>query len=113
MSIIDFIKRRKNVSCQESDDINSAIQLINEFKNRTFVFKGTKKKYFGLSQENLLIKLQEDMDNMLVLYRYTTNIKKYIDKKGVANAEIKLYGKVSGMSRYNPLDIEMEIKTKR
>ena len=113
MSITDFIKRRKNVTCQESDGINSAIQLIHEFKNRTFIFKGTKKKYFGLSQEDLLIKLQEDMDNMLVLYRYTTNIKKYIDKKGIAHAEIKLYGKVSGMSRYNPLDIEMEIKTER
>ncbi len=113
MSITDFIKRRKNVTCQESDGINSAIQLIHEFKNRTFIFKGTKKKYYGLSQEDLLIKLQEDMDNMLVLYRYTTNIKKYIDKKGIAHAEIKLYGKVSGMSRYNPLDIEMEMKTEK
>ena len=113
MSIIDFMKKRKNVTYQQSDGINSAIQLINEFKNRTFVFKGTKKKYFGISQEDILIKLQEEMDNMLVLYRYTTSIKTYVDKKGVTHAEIKLYGKVSGMDRYNPLDIEMEIKTER
>ncbi|KPJ65596.1 MAG: hypothetical protein AMJ43_10405 [Coxiella sp. DG_40] len=111
MSLIDVIKRRKNIVCQESEGINLAIYLINEFKDRTFTFKGLKNKYLGLSGENLLKRIQEELDSMLILYRYTTKAKKYTDRKGVPQIEIKLAGKASTMSRYNPLDIELDIKT--
>jgi hypothetical protein len=48
---------------------------------------------------------------MLVLYRYVTRAKKYTDKKGVSQVEIRLIGKASSMNRYNPLDIKLEITT--
>jgi len=111
MYIIDLIKKRKNVVHQESEGINLAIYLVNEFKDRTFTFKGLKNKYLGLSEENLLKRIQEELDSMLILYRYTTKVKKYTDRKGVSQVEIKLAGKASTMSRYNPLDIELELKT--
>ena len=111
MSLTDLIKRKKNVVNQESEGINLAIYLINEFQDRTFSFKGLKNKYFGLSGENLLKRIQEELDSMLILYRYTTKAKKYTDRKGVPQVEIKLAGKASTMSRYNPLDIELELKT--
>jgi len=111
MSLIDVIKRRKNIVYQESEGINLAIYLINEFKDRTFTFKGLKNKYLGLSGENLLKKIQAELDSMLILSRYTTRVKKYTDRKGVPQVEIKLAGKASTMSRYNPLDIELDIKT--
>ena len=111
MSLTDLIKRRKNIVNQESDGINLAIYLINEFEDRTFTFKGLKNKYFGLSRENLLKLIQEELDNMLILYHYTTRAKKYTDRKGVPQVEIKLIGKASTMNRYNPLDIELNIKT--
>ena len=111
MSIIDLIKGRKNITYQESDGINLAIYFINQFEGRTFTFKGSKNKYFGLGRESLLERIQEELDNMLILYRYTTRVKKYTDRKGIPQVEIKLIGNTSTMNRYNPLDIELYIKT--
>ena len=111
MFLTDFIKKRKNVVYQESDGINLAIYLINEFKNRRFIFKGVKNKSFGVSGEELLKLLQEETDSMLILYRYITKAKKYTDRKGVSQMEMKLIGKASMMNRYNPLDIELNIMT--
>ncbi len=54
MSLIDVIKRRNNIVNQESEGINLAIYLINEFQDRTFTFKGLKNKYFGLNREGIL-----------------------------------------------------------
>ena len=111
MSIIDFIKRRKNITYQESYGITLATHTINEFEDRKFAFKGLKNKYIGLKGEDLLKLIQEEMDNALILYHYRTKVKKYADKKGVTYVEIKIIGNASTMSRYNPLDVEMEIKT--
>jgi len=111
MSLIDFVKRRKNVVNQESEGINLAVNLINEYKGRTFTFKGLKNKYFGLSGENLLKQIQEELESMLILYRYTTRVKKYTDRKGIPQVEMKLVGKTSTMNRYNLLDIELDIRT--
>ena len=111
MSLTDFVKRRTHIVNQESEGINLAIYLIDEFQDRTFTFKGLKSNYFGLSGENLLKRIQEELDGMLILYRYTTRAKKYTDRKGVPQVEIKLVGKASTMDRYNPLDIELDIKT--
>ena len=101
MSIIDLIKGRKNITYQESDGINLAIYFINQFEGRTFTFKGSKNKYFGLGRESLLERIQEELDNMLILYRYTTRVKKYTDRKGIPQVEIKLIGNTSTMNRYN------------
>ena len=111
MSLIDLIKRRKNVVNQESEGINLAMYLINEFRDRTFTFKGLKNRYFGLSEQNLLKRIQEEFDSMLILYRYITKAKKYTDRRGIPQAKIKLIGKASTRSGYNPLDIEMVITT--
>lgn len=111
MSLIDAIKRRKNIVYRENEGINLAIYLINEFKDRTFAFKGLKNRYFGLSGEDLLRLIQDELDSMLILYRYTTKIKTYTDRKGIPQVEIKLAGKASTMNRYNPLDVELDIKT--
>jgi hypothetical protein len=111
MSFIDIIKRRSNIVTHESEGINLAISLISEFEGRTFTFKGLKNKYIGLRGEKLLKLIQEELDSMLVLYRYMTRAKTYTDKKGLSQVEIRLYGKVSAMSRYNPLDIELDITT--
>ena len=113
MSLTDFIKRRTHVVNQESKGINLAIYLINEFQDRTFTFKGLKNKHFGLSGRNLLKRIQEELDSMLILYRYTTRAKKYTDRKGVLQVEIKLVGKASSLGRYNPLDIELDITSER
>ena len=111
MSLTDLIKRRKNIVYQESGGINLAIYFINKFEDRTFTFKGLKNKYFGLRGENLLKLIQEELDSMLILYSYTTRVKTYTDRKGVSQVKIRLIGKAGTMDRYNPLDIELDIKT--
>jgi len=112
MSIIDLIKGRKNIVYQESDGITLATHTINEFEDRTFTLKGLKNRYFGLSGQDILKHIQDELDSMLILYHYTTTAKKYTDRKGISQVEIKIVGNASTMNRYSPLDIEMEIKTK-
>ena len=111
MFLTDLIKRRKNIVNQESKGINLAIYLINEFKDRTFTFKGLKNKYFGIKGEELLKLIQEELESMIILYSYTTRAKTYTDRKGVSQVKIRLVGKVSMMHRYNPLDIKLDITT--
>ena len=111
MFLIDVIRGRKNIINQESEGINLAICLINEFQDRTFTFKGLKTRYFGLKEENLLKLIQEELDSMYILYRYTTRAKKYTDRKGISQAIIRLIGKASMRDGYNPLDIALVIKT--
>ena len=111
MSIIDFIKRRKNVTYQESDGIALAMHTINEFEDRTFTLKGLKNKHCGISGQDIFKHIQDELDSMLILYHFTTKVKTCIDKKGFSQAEIMIIGNASTMNRYNPLDIKLEIKT--
>ena len=108
---MDLIKRRRNIVNQESKGINLAISLINDFKDRTFTFKGLKNKYFGIRGEELLKLIQEELESMIILYNYTTRAKTYIDRRGISQLQISLIGKVSMMYRYNPLDIKLDITT--
>ena len=110
MGLMDFLKKRKNVVYQESEGVNLALRSINEFKDRTFTFRASK-KFSAVDGEHLLILLQEEMDNMLLHYRYTTKVKKYTDRRGFSQLRITLIGKASMMSKYNPLDIKMDIAT--
>lgn len=111
MSLTDLIKGRKHVVNQVSDGTNLVIFLINEFQDRTFTFKGLKRRYFGLKGEDLLELIQDELDSMFILYRYTTRVKKYTNRKGVSQMMIRLIGKASMRSAYNPLDIVLVIKT--
>ena len=110
-TVINWLLGRKRIVNQESKGIDLAIYLINEFKDRTFTFKGLKNKYFGIKGEELLKLIQEELESMIVLYSYTTRAKTYTDRKGVSQLKIRLIGKVSMMHRYNPLDIKLDIKT--
>jgi hypothetical protein len=110
-NIIDWLAGKKSVRYNQGEGLNLAVCLIDEFKDRRFTFRGLKNKYSGIDKEELLKLLQEEMDSMLVLYRYVTRAKKYTDKKGDSQVEIRLIGKASSMNRYNPLDIKLEITT--
>ncbi len=110
-TVIDWLLGRKRIVNQESKGINLAVYLINEFRDRTFTFKGLKNKYFGIRGEELLKLIQEELESMIVLYNYTTRAKTYTDRKGISQLKVRLIGKVSMMHRYNPLDIKLVITT--
>jgi hypothetical protein len=110
-NIIDWLAGKKSVRYSQGEGLNLAVYLINELKNRRFTFTGLKSKYSGIGGEELLSLLQEEIDGMLIAYRYTTKAKKYMDRKGISQVEIRLIGKASSMNRYNPLDIKLDIKT--
>ena len=105
--------RRTHIVNQECKGINLAIYLINKYEDKPFTFKGLKSKYFGLRVKELIRLIQKELDNMLLIYRYTTRSKEYTDSKGVPQLEIKLIGQASMMNRYHLLDIELDIKTER
>jgi len=111
VSLIDLIKRRTYVVNQEREGTDLAVYLINEFQDRTFSFKGLRGRRFGLKSEDLLNLIQEELDSLFILYRYTTTAKKYTDRKGVPQMTIRLVGKASMRSGYNPLDIALVMKT--
>jgi len=110
-TVIDWLLGRKRIVNQESRGIDLAIYLINEYKDRTFTFKGLKNRQSGIRMEELLKLIQEELESMVVLYNYTTRAKTYTDKKGVSQLKIGLIGKVSVMHRYNPLDIKLDLET--
>ena len=110
-TVIDWLLGRNHIVTKESKGIDLAIYLINEFKDRTFTFRGLKKKHFGIRGEELLKLIQDELESMIVLYSYTTKAKTYTDRKGVPQIKIRLIGKVSMMHRYNPMDIELDIET--
>jgi hypothetical protein len=110
-NLIDWLAGKKSVRYSQGEGLNLAVCLINEFKDRRFTFRGLKNKYSGIDGEKLLKLLQEEIDSMLILYRYTTKVKKFTDRKGTLQINIRLVGKASSMNRYNPLDIEMNIAT--
>ncbi len=110
MRLCDYLKKRKNVVELESEGLNSALHCIREFEGRVFTFKGLQKKYTGIDSDNLLRILQDELNSMLVLYRYTTKIKKYTDRKGQPQMHLTLVGKAGMMSKYNPLDIQLNIR---
>ena len=104
MSFIDFLQGRKNVACQESEGLNLAVCTIKELEGRIFRFKGLYKKHLGIEGEKLLELLQTEMDSMLIVYRYTTQVKKYTDRIGQYQVSIRLIGKAGMRDKYNPLD---------
>lgn len=111
MSLVDLLKRRKNIVFQESKGLDLAICTINEFEDRRFTFRGFKKKYSGVNKEELLEVLQKKMNSTLIVYRYMTKLKRFDDQNGKSQILIKIIGKASMMSRYNPLDIKLKIIT--
>lgn len=111
MSLSDLLKRRKNIVFQESKGLDLAIYTINEFEDRRFSFRGLRCKHSGVNGEELLKLLQKEIDSTLIVYRYMTKVKKYMDQKGTPQIQIKIIGKASMMSRYNLLDIKLKIIT--
>jgi hypothetical protein len=110
-NLIDWLAGKKSVRYSKGEGLNLAVHLINEFKGRKFTLRGLKNKYSGISGEELLKLLQQEIDSTLVLYRYITRAKQYTDRKGISQVEIRLIGKANSMNRYNPLDIKLDITT--
>jgi hypothetical protein len=113
MNIIDLIQRRRNIVFDEGEGISLITKYVNKYEGREFYFKGLRKKYFKLSHEELLKKVQREIDSMLILYRYHIHVKEYTDRKGMSQCAIKILGRAGMFNRYNMLNIELSIKTEK
>ena len=87
-----------------------SIQLMN-LKIENFLLEDLKKKYSGINGDQLQNLLEKETGSTLIVYRYKTKVKKYTDRRGVSQMQIRLIGKASMMSRYNPFDMELYITT--
>lgn len=113
MSMADFLMGRKDVEFQEGEGLNLAVHTIKGLEGRKFRFKGLRKIYSEIAADELLRLMQTEIDSMLILYRYSTLVKKYTDRSGCSHVDIRLIGRTSVMSKYNPLDIKLDIRTMR
>lgn len=113
MSLIDVLKRRKNVIRQESQGLDLATDSIQKYQGRQFSFKGFNRQYSHIDGPQLLKLLQDETNNTTLIYRYTTNVQEYTDIRGHEQLQIVITAKASMMTRYNPLDMTLQIKTEK
>ena len=107
-TIIDWLAGRKHIEKTKGPGTSLAIQTIEEFPGRTFKCLETKPKTSGIHREEILELIKEELPGY---YDYTTRIKKYVDKRGVPQAEIEIVGSLSVLERYNPFDRTFHITT--
>ena len=107
-TVIDWLFGRKCIEHKESEGISLAIRTIEEFPGRTFRCPEAAPKKTGISSEEILELIQQELPSY---YDYTTRTKQYISRSGIAQAEIELVARVGIVNRYNPLDKTFHIAT--
>jgi hypothetical protein len=107
-NIIDWLAGRKHIKYKEGSGLSLAIHTIEEFACRTFSCPETTPKTSGIHQEEILELIQKELPSY---YDYRAKIKKYIDRKGIPQADIEIVGSIGISRRYNPLDRTFHIAT--
>lgn len=106
--IIDWLVGRKHIKRIRGQGISLAIQTIEEFPERTFSCPETIPKTSGIHKEEVLELIKKELPGY---YNYTTRVKKYVDRRGIPQAEIELVGSLSVLERYNPFNRSFHITT--
>ena len=99
-NLIDWLAGRKHIEYKEGLELSLAIQTIEEFAGRTFKWQETIPSS-GIHSKEIREFIEEKLPDY---YNYTTRVKKYIDRKGIPQAEIEIVGSIGMSKRYNPLD---------
>ena len=107
-NLIDWLAGRKCIEDKQGQGLSLAIQTIEEFSGRTFKCAETAPKTSGIYTEEILKLIQEELPSY---YDYITRVRKYVDRKGITQAEIEIVGSLSILERYNPLDRTFHIAT--
>jgi hypothetical protein len=110
-TLLEWIKGKSEVKCQESQGIDLAIRTIEKYGKRTFKFRGPIMRYSGIPTEEIARFLREELPEY---YNYYVSIRTYLNRQNIPQAEIEITGIIGlrGKSgRYNPLDIKFFIKT--
>jgi hypothetical protein len=98
---INWLLGRKHVEHKEARGLRLAVQTIEGFANRTFTCPDTAPKTSGIQKDEILKLIQDELPGC---YDYTTRVKRYLDRKGIPQAQIEIVATVGLLSRYNPLD---------
>jgi hypothetical protein len=107
-TVIDWLLGRKCIERKKCKGLSLAIQTIEEFTGRTFKCSETTPKTSDIHKEELMKLIHEELPTY---YDYTTRVKRYYNKNGIAQAEIELVGSIGIAHRYNPLDRTFHIAT--
>ena len=107
-TVVDWLLGRKCIERKESQGISLAIRTIEEFSGRTFRCPEARPRAAGISEEEILGLIREELPSY---YDYTTRTKRYLNRSGIAQAEIELVGSIGLVDRYNPLDRTFHIAT--
>lgn len=107
-TITDWLLGRKRVEHKEGQGLSLAIQIVEELVGRTFTCPETTPKTSGIHRQEILELIQEKLP---AHYDYTTRVKRYLNRKGIPQAQIEIVGRIGITKRYNPLDRTFHIAT--
>lgn len=109
--LMDRLAGRRRIECTEDQGLELAIRTVKEFGERTFKCPDTRPKTSNIRSQEMLEFLEKELPTY---YSYTTRVKKYLDRKGIAQVRIEIAGTMelsSQMKRYNPLDISLSVRS--
>ena len=113
MSFWNRITARRSVQRTESDGLTLALATVEDFKHRTFRFKGMGMKASRLPAAEVTRFIRDEMPDY---YNYTSRVTTRLDMHCVRHAAIEITGTMGvsrGLNRYNPLDVTCTIKTEK
>jgi len=113
MSFLDCLKGNKSIEHRQSDGLGLAVATLERFQGRSFRFKGVGMNASGVSAEEVIRFVQEELPEY---YNYTTRAKTYSDRSKTAQARIEITGTIGlskRLNRYNPLDVSCTIQTEK
>ena len=91
VNFVDWFKRRSRVEHKEANGTSLAIQTIENFKDRTFKFKGPGMKHSHIPSEEIIRFIHEELPQY---YDYRTQVTTFYDKDNTSQANIKSEGTI-------------------
>lgn len=113
MSLLDWLKGNQSIEHRRSDGLGLAVATLERFPGRRFRFKGIGMNAAGVSSEEVIRFIQEELPQY---YNYTTHAKTYSDKNKTPQARVEITGTMGvskKLNRYNPLDVSCAIQSEK
>ena len=111
MVLSDRLKGRMAVECSESEGLESALRILDKFKQRTFKVRGRGIRAFHVPHVEVARFIQEELPGY---YTYTIRGATFLNRRQVRHTCIEIKGWIGlsqQMNRYNPLDLTCTVRT--
>jgi hypothetical protein len=111
MFSLNRLKGHTAVERTEFEGLGPALQMLEQFKERTFKVRGRGIRASHVLADEVTRFIQEELPGY---YTYTTRVETFVDRHEIRHACIEIKGWIGlsrQMNRYNPFDITCTIRT--